>query len=254
MLRVLDLFSGIGGMSLGLERAGGFETVGFCEIDPFCRRVLAKHWPNVWCHDDIRTLTADIVRERCGRVDLVCGGFPCQDISIAGFGVGIDGDRSGLWAEMCRLVRDLRPHFAIVENVAALLGRGMGRVLGDLAEIGFDAEWSMLSACAMGAPHTRERVFIVAHTLRERPVQGAIWAGAAKAIHPERTNNPQWSCFEPAGTIGDAGLVACARDFQANNGLPGWMDHLKAYGNAVVPQVVEAIGRAILAAGMEETR
>ena len=123
-LQVLDLFSGIGGFSLGLERTGGFETKAFCEIDPFCRRVLAKHWPDVPCFEDVTTLRGEDV----GPVDVICGGFPCQDISIAGLGEGLDGARSGLWSEIVRLVRDLRPSFLLVENVAALLGRGLDRV------------------------------------------------------------------------------------------------------------------------------
>src|SRR5690606_29089977 len=120
-LRVLDLFSGIGGFSLGLERTGGFETVAFCEIEPFCRRVLSKHWPNVRQYEDVRTLTADTLARDGIAVDVICGGFPCQDISTAGKLRGIaDGTRSGLWSEIVRLVREIRPQFLIVENVANL--------------------------------------------------------------------------------------------------------------------------------------
>ena len=139
-MRVLDLFSGIGGFSLGLERAG-MQTVAFCEIDPFARAVLAQHWPEVPCHDDIRTLTADWLAEMGLWPDVICGGFPCQDISVAGKGVGITGERSGLWREYARLIGEIRPSYVIVENVAALLGRGAGDVLRDLAALGYDAEW-----------------------------------------------------------------------------------------------------------------
>src|ERR1035437_5089521 len=132
-LNVLDLFSGIGGFSLGLERAG-MRTVAFCEIEPYCRAVLRKHWPDVPIFEDVRTLAAADVP----GVDLICGGFPCQDISLAGKGAGITGERSGLWGEYARLVGELRPRYVIVENVAALLGRGMARVLGDLSQIGYD--------------------------------------------------------------------------------------------------------------------
>ena len=122
MLKVLDLFSGIGGFSLGLERTGGFETVAFCEIDPFCRRVLAKHWPNVRQYEDVRELTAERLAADGIAVDVITGGFPCQDISVAGKKAGIvDGTRSGLWSEIARLTRDLRPQYVIVENVANLL-------------------------------------------------------------------------------------------------------------------------------------
>lgn len=158
-MRVLDLFSGIGGFSLGLERAGGFRTVAFCEIDPYCRAVLNKYWPGVPVYEDVRTLRAADI----GAVDLICGGFPCQDLSYAGKGAGINGERSGLWREFARLIGELRPRYALVENVSALLGRGMARVLGDLAQIGYDAEWHAIPASAVGAPHRRDRVWIVAY-------------------------------------------------------------------------------------------
>ena len=161
-LRVLDLFSGIGGFSLGLERAG-MQTVAFCEIDLFARRVLAKHWPEVPCHDDIRTLTADWLAENGLWPDVICGGFPCQDISVAGKGAGIGGERSGLWREYARLIGEIRPRYVIVENVAALLGRGLGDVLGDLAALGYDAEWHCIPASAVGAPHQRDRIWVVAY-------------------------------------------------------------------------------------------
>lgn len=161
-MNVLDLFSGIGGFSLGLERAG-FKTVAFCEIDPFCRRVLAKHWPNVPCYEDVRTLSAQHITADGLVPEVICGGFPCQDISVAGKGAGLAGERSGLWSEFARLIGELRPRYAIVENVSALLGRGLGTVLGDLSSIGYDAEWHCIPASAIGAPHRRDRVWIVAY-------------------------------------------------------------------------------------------
>lgn len=163
-LKVLDLFSGIGGFSLGLERTGGFDTVAFCEIEPFPRKVLAKHWPEVPIYDDVRTLTADrLTADGIAGIDVICGGFPCQDISTAGKGAGLAGERSGLWSEIARLVGELRPSYVIVENVSALLGRGLGTVLGDLAEVGYDAEWHCIPAAAVGAPHRRDRIWIVAY-------------------------------------------------------------------------------------------
>lgn len=161
-MRVLDLFSGIGGFSLGLERAG-FTTVAFCEIEPYCRAVLKKHWPDVPCYDDVRTLTIGRLAADGICVDVICGGFPCQDISVAGKGAGLAGERSGLWSEYSRLIGELRPRYAIVENVAALLGRGMDTVLGDLASLGYDAEWHCIPASAVGAPHRRDRIWIVAY-------------------------------------------------------------------------------------------
>ncbi len=156
LLTVLDLFSGIGGFSLGLERTGGFRTIAFCETDPFCRRVLAKHWPDVPIIEDVRT-------DEFPRADVIVGGFPCQDISVAGRRAGLSGERSGLYRELVRAVRLVRPEYVLVENVAELLGNGMGTVLGDLAEGGNCVEWDCVSASAVGAPHQRDRVWIVAH-------------------------------------------------------------------------------------------
>ena len=170
-LRVLDLFSGIGGFSLGLERTGGFETVAFCEIEPFPRKILAKHWPEVPCYHDVTKLTGDILARDGITVDVITGGFPCQDISVAGKQAGIsEGTRSGLWSEIVRLIGELSPRYVIVENVANLLsgpsdrrGGWFGRILGDLAECGYDAEWENIPASALGAPHRRERVWLVAY-------------------------------------------------------------------------------------------
>ena len=156
MLRHLDLFSGIGGFALAARMVGGYETVAFCEIDPFCRMVLRAHWPGVPVHDDVRTLSGI-------ECDIITGGFPCQDISFAGTGAGIEGSRSGLWSEYTRLIGEIRPRYILVENVAALLGRGLDRVLGDLAALGFDAEWHCIPASAVGAPHRRDRIWIMAY-------------------------------------------------------------------------------------------
>jgi DNA (cytosine-5)-methyltransferase 1 len=156
--RVLSLFAGIGGFDLGLERAGGFETVAFCEIDPFCRKVLAKHWPDVPCYEDVRELTSERLAADGIAVDVITGGFPCQDISIAGKRAGMaKGTRSGLWSECKRLVGELRPQFALFENVPNLLsgpseqpGGWFATILSDLASLGFDAEWHYLPASFVG--------------------------------------------------------------------------------------------------------
>ncbi len=163
-MKVLDLFSGIGGFSLGLERAG-MRTVAFCEIDPFCRRVLARHWPGVPIYDDIEGLGWErlCADELWPGIDVIAGGFPCQDISLAGTGAGLEGDRSGLYWQIWRLIRELRPSFVILENVAALLNRGLDDVLRSLASIGYDAEWHCIPASAVGAPHIRDRIWIVAY-------------------------------------------------------------------------------------------
>jgi DNA (cytosine-5)-methyltransferase 1 len=244
--RVLSLFAGIGGFDLGLERTGGFRTVAFCEIDPFCRRVLAKHWPEVPCYDDVRTLTADTLARDGIGVDVICGGFPCQDISVAGRQVGIDGERSGLWAEAVRLCRELRPEFFIVENVPNLLGLGLDRVLGDLAEAGYDAEWEVLGADALGASQHRERFWLLAYP-DDAGREGSVWAGQPIEARPEwpaAHREPLRSAcgFWPPGP-------------RAVNDIPRMADgpadrayRLRALGNAVVPQLPELIGRAILAA------
>jgi DNA-cytosine methyltransferase len=158
VLTVGSLFAGIGGFDLGLERAG-MRSVWQCEIDPYAQRVLEKHWPDVLRVPDIRHVGARTVP----YVDVICGGFPCQDISIAGAGAGIDGERSGLWSEYARVVGELRPRYVVVENVSVLLARGLGRVLGDLAALGYDAEWDCIPASAVGAPHQRDRIWLVAY-------------------------------------------------------------------------------------------
>jgi DNA (cytosine-5)-methyltransferase 1 len=238
-LKLLDLFSGIGGFSLGLERSGYFETVAFCEIEPYCRQVLAKHWPEVLCYEDVRTLTAEVLAADRIEVDAICGGFPCQDISFAGAGAGLAGERSGLWSEIRRLVGELRPKFVIVENVSALLGRGLGTVLGDLASLGYDAEWHCIPASAVGAPHRRDRVWIIAH-----PV-GVGLQRQGKLINAVRSEK---DAYREADWLvhafqNDALPFVCGR----HDGFPRRVAEyqMHALGNAVVPQIPQMIGDAI---------
>lgn len=167
-MNVFDIFSGIGAFSLGLERAG-MRTIGFCESDYFCRRILKKHWPAVRCYDDVKQLTAERLRaDGIGPIDVVCGGWPCQDISVAGKGAGLGGKRSGLWTHFARIIGDIRPLYVCMENVSVLTSRGLDRILGDLAALGFDAEWHCIPASAVGAPHRRDRIWIVANASGER--------------------------------------------------------------------------------------
>lgn len=302
-VKVLDLFSGIGGFSLGLEWAG-MTTVAFCEIEPFCRRVLAKHWPKVPCYDDVRTLTADRLAADGISVDVICGGFPCQDLSYAGKGAGLAGERSGLWREYARIIGDVRPRFVIVENVAALLARGLGEVLGDLAALGYDAEWHCIHASAIGAPHRRDRIWIVAYAQGERFAEGGgfrreqptEWIAGGGGAVPDAEHDRmafgwrieaigagndasgilpdigQSGCFE-AGSLVNAnsarvegrelrlGIIAEHAEFgraswwevepdvgRVAYGVPSRVDRLKGLGNAVVPQIPELIGRAIMRA------
>lgn len=234
MLTFGSLFAGIGGFDLGFERAG-LRCAWQVEIDPYCRRVLAKHWPDVRRWDDVQTFPPDPVEE--WRCDVICGGFPCQDISSVGRMAGIDGKRSGLWSEFARVVRMVRPRHVVVENVSALLFRGLGRVLGDLANLGFDAEWDCLPACSLGAPHHRERVFVVGQVqhsarLRRRPTFGTVQGISADE---SRTRAATWAKDEPP-------LVGMA------DGIPSRVDRLRGLGNAIVPQVAEWIGRRLIAA------
>lgn len=231
MLKVLDLFSGIGGFSLGLERAG-METVAFCEIDKKARLVLNKHWPDVPVFEDVSTLTKDALDARGISVNVICGGFPCQDISLAGKGAGLEGERSGLWSQFHRLIKEIQPQYAIIENVSALRNRGLDHVLRSLAEIGYDAEWHCIPASAVGAPHRRDRIWIVAYTMQSR-LQGQRQITSRISEELKDLSYSRWWETEPA-----VGRVA--------NGVPNRVDRLKQLGNAVVPQIPELIGRAII--------
>ena len=325
MLRVLDLFSGIGGFSLGLERAG-METIAFCEREAFCQKVLAKHWPGVTIHDDITTLDATQYR---GTADVVCGGFPCQPFSQAGKRRGTDDDRY-LWPEMLRVIREVEPRFIIGENVAGFISMELDACLSDLEALGYACGAFVIPACAVDAPHRRDRVWILADRNREsapdRPVDvearrrpqthdanadGFGWyrtqlnifgeaeppygqaresgsvckvlagrkgasvgdsqnvaasndAGRGKQRRPEPAP-PQLSAAERSGDVSDAGCGRSERPWRDEcgsasparwipepavgrvaDGIPGRVDRLRALGNAVVPQVVEQIGRAVM--------
>jgi DNA (cytosine-5)-methyltransferase 1 len=319
-MNVLSLFSGIGGLDLGLQRAG-MTICGQVEIDPWCRKVLAKHWPEVPRHDDVRTcaewldgMVADAKGDRrrtwrqgrsagsgpdgeghaptglAGggrgrpRVDLVCGGFPCQPVSYAGKGLA-QADSRWLWPAFASVVRHLRPAYVLVENVPGLLGRGMGDVLGDLAALGYDAEWDSIPAAFKRAPHIRNRVWIVAYPAGNRPGRLSVFAAwddpgwqdtgrqetpsgatasrqalADAAVAERRTAQPQglvqagWRTPESrerdsgGRPISDWWAVEPGVGRVAH-GVPGRVDRLRGLGNAVVPQVAEHIGHLIMAAG-----
>jgi DNA (cytosine-5)-methyltransferase 1 len=236
-LKVLDLFSGIGGFSLGLERTSGFETVAFCEIEPFPRKVLAKHWPGVPIYEDVTTAKFETI----GPVDLVTGGFPCQDISLAGKGAGLAGERSGLFWFVLRAAGMVGRPKLLLENVAALLNRGMGAVLGALAQSGYDAEWNCIPASYVGAWHRRDRIWIFAYPNEIRregkPAQPLEW-------QREITRQSLRSFEEWPGRSN----LPPSRFCNANDGVSGRVDRIAAAGNAVVPQIPELIGRAILEA------
>lgn len=241
-MNYLSLFSGIGGLDLGLDRAG-MTCVGQVEIDPFCQRVLAKHWPEVPRHDDVRTAVDWWRSKPRPRVDVVAGGFPCQPVSTAGDRLAQDDPR-WLWPALASVLRALRPRYVVLENVIGLFTAGFDHVLGDLAGLGFDAEWGVLSACAVGAPHSRERVFIVAHTAGEprRPAGD----GPARAV-PEAAGErrPRLAFAEPC----DSGWWDTEPGVdRVAHGVPAGVDRRRALGNAVVPQVAEYVGRLVMAA------
>lgn len=244
----LSLFSGIGGMDLGLDRAG-FRTIGQVELDPYCRSVLARHWPEVPRHDDVRTVPAWWRSEPREPVSLVSGGFPCQPFSHAGNQLGMADERWG-WPWMRDVIAAVRPQFVIAENVPGLLSdtEAFATILADLSALGFSVEWSILSACQMGAPHMRKRLFTVAHAGSFGRIRGTGSEGTGGQA-PERS--------ETGSDPGDKGRsLIPARPAshwgtepeldRMANGIPNWSHRSKAIGNAVVPQVAEFVGRMIL--------
>ena len=276
-MNVLDLFSGIGGFSLGLERAG-MKTVAFCEVDKKCQAVLKKHWPGVPIFDDVSNLKGEDIE---GTVDVICGGFPCQDISLAGKGAGLEGSRSGLWSEFKRLIEEIKPKYAIIENVSALRSRGLDQVLREISEIGYDAEWHCITAASIGAPHRRDRIWIVAYPRNSTgrdSITGSLGRDGERELEEkvrtsETTETTRSS--ETSETLSDSnseGLqgqweitgriskelqdISYSRWWQVEpdvgrvaHGIPNRVDRLKQLGNAVVPQIPELIGRAICQVG-----
>jgi DNA (cytosine-5)-methyltransferase 1 len=311
VLTVLDLFSGIGGFSLGLERAG-MTTVAFCEQDKFCQQVLAKHWPNVPCSPDIKELTGEQIEREIGAIDVVCGGYPCQPFSLAGERRGEEDDRH-LWPEMRRIVVATRPTWVIAENVAGHINMGLDEVLSDLENEGYACWPLVIPACAVDARHRRDRVWIVAHddSFKRRSDQGESNTGADRRhnamgcgedvaytagtqLHEAwgGDNNKGGQAIGPrssGGNVADAKLkrqpgqgepkqpvnptAAADRETieplddcgpqvwsvepnvgRVAHGVPKRVDRLRSLGNAVVPQIPEIIGRAIIKASAWKAR
>jgi DNA (cytosine-5)-methyltransferase 1 len=264
-LRLLDLCAGIGGFSLAARIAGGYQTVAFCEIDPFCRSVLARHWPEVPCHDDVRTLSAARLQaDGLLPADIVTAGFPCQDISSAGKRAGLHGTRSSLFFEIARLVGQIRPRWVLLENVAALRTRGLPDVLRALHALGYDAQWHVVPASACGAPHARDRCWIVALRADADRERMALWVRLHNHLAAQLAAAPgsrhQW-----AGGFPGKPALSQSDIRRVVDGLPGGLDGqpldrprlaivhkhrrsaLRALGNAVVPQVAALFLRAIAA-------
>ena len=268
-MNVGSLFSGIGGFDLGFERAG-MRTAWQVEQNPYCLAVLAKHFPDAERFTDVREVGA----HNLAPVDLICGGFPCQDLSVAGKGGGITADRSGLWSEFARIIGELRPRYVVVENVPALTrNEWLGRVLGDLASCGYDAEWDCIPASALGAPHRRDRIWLVAYPegdgrrpgrSRGSAGQGADGEGLAPAGMGDAESSGRDAAStprpgedqrrqppgSPGGSGGDRGRAArwsTEPDVgRVADGVPARVDRLAALGNALVPQIAEWIGRRVL--------
>ena len=293
-LTVLDLFSGIGGFSLGLERSG-FETIAFCEIEPFCRKVLGNHWPHVPIAQDIRSLRYQegglydakrVIYE--GRIDLICGGFPCQPFSVAGRKKGTE-DHRDLWPEMFRIIQQAQPSWVIGENVANFTNLAFTRSKTDLEREGYTVQPFIIPACAVGAPHRRDRIWIIAHADGKRCASGSDhrqerrilydqhghaeedqrsgnigqrWAGSAGAVTADH-GRKRIQGSKPQSLSGQQAFSWC-KDVRRtadyfnrpdipeplicgdSDGFSSRVDRIRALGNAVVPQIPEAIGHAII--------
>jgi DNA (cytosine-5)-methyltransferase 1 len=248
-MKVGSLFSGIGGFDLGLERAG-MEIAWQCEIDPFCIKVLAKHWPNVPKYGDIKQLRGCDLEP----VDLICGGWPCQPFSTAGKCRGKEDDRY-LWPEMFRVIQEVKPRWIVGENVANFANMELEQALSDLENAGYEiAPPFIIPACSLGADHVRKRIWIVAHAnpFRRcgRNCSTDLLFKVSRKAAPKRGTN---------GSIFEMDEGSCGKFFsqwspwahqprmvRVVDGIPNGLDRLRALGNAVVPQIVEIIGRAIM--------
>jgi DNA (cytosine-5)-methyltransferase 1 len=230
-----SLFAGIGGLDLGLERAG-LTCRWQVEIDDYCQRVLTKHWPDVLKFRDVREVGAHNLEP----VDVICGGFPCQDVSTAGRGAGIaEGTRSGLWRQFARIISELQPKFVLIENVPGLRTKGLDIVLQDLADADYDAEGHPVTASAFGLDHKRERLFIVAY-----PAGVGCEEPRFDWTHPDdRKTLQSWEANHVVDALRRGTLPYLCRE---DHGVSGRVDRLRGLGNAVVPQAAEWVGRRLL--------
>jgi DNA (cytosine-5)-methyltransferase 1 len=228
-----SLFSGIGGLELGLERAGHGPVRWQVEINPFCRRVLAKHWPDAERFGDVRAVGV----QNLAPVRVICGGFPCQDVSQARSArpiPGLAGEQSSLWAEFARIVHELRPRAVVVENVASGKQRWLPQVRRDLHLLGYGSSAVEVAAEDVGGTHARRRIFVVGHPYANSKPVGPIDVEVAELSPDART---MWN-----------GWLSEPRSLRMDDGVPGGVDRVRALGNAVVPQCAEVVGRMLSAA------
>lgn len=236
-----SLFSGIGGFDLAAEWMG-WENTFHCEINHFCQRILKHYWPNAISYEDIKS--ADFTVHR-GTIDVLSGGFPCQDISISGQGIGIFGTRSGLWAEYYRAICEILPGCVVIENSPQLIRKGFEKVLSDLSDIGYNAEWEIISASDVGMPHIRKRLWVVAYpSVQRRP--GVLHMLKRSIVEKNRQTNPLDTQSHPFLRFEERYSQPAV--FGMDDGISKRMDIVKwlgAFGNAVVPQVVYEIFKVI---------
>ncbi|WP_254513856.1 DNA cytosine methyltransferase [Anatilimnocola floriformis] len=260
-MNYLDLFSGIGGFALAAEWAGITCDNHFnSDIDAYCNSVYQHHYPSSQCLGDITSIDGNQLKEQYGSEWIITGGFPCQDVSSAGKRAGIDGARSGLWTHYARLISELRPTVCIIENVRGLFNRGFGRVLNDLADCGYDAEWRTLRACDYGLAHNRQRVWIVAYPTGFRC--------SADAEQPQAVGN-MGERTQPHGTADWLGVWVARQRASTERALRGQplvslrpdgvsdrvafkceLARVKALGNSICPIIAADIFRRVIAAGL----
>jgi len=227
----LDLFSGLGGFALGAYWAGWrFDEYYFSEVDEYAIKVYRQRFPDAEALGDITAIdTGDLPKGDW----VITGGFPCQDISNAGKRKGIQGSRSGLWFEMWRIIRDLRPRWVIAENVGAITFRGLAVVLNSLAQIGYDAEWTDIRASDMGAPHRRERIWIVAYpyskNIQRRFKQSRSYREQIRTMALPKTWQTNESILSPSALC------------RTSDGIPHRVERTKCLGNSIVPQIAELL-------------